>query len=395
MLMNSQLALLTESFTIALADRVRQMKRDGIPVIGLQTGDPDFKTPQPIMDAAYQAMQEGLTHYGNSRGLPALREAIARDIQIKQGITYNPDTEILVTHGAIHAYYVGLQVILNRGDAVLVPDPTWQTHANMVKLLHGQAIRVPALPENDFFPTIEAWRNALTANTHALVINTPCNPTGMVASREYLQQLVDFAVEHDLYIVSDEVYDHLLYEGAKHVSLASLDGAKDRTLLLNSFSKTYAMTGWRIGYLCAPQPVIDNALKASQHSITNIAEFVQRAALVALTNTEAQAAALTMQNAYTRRREMVLALYDRYGATPLNVMPPQGAFYFFLDVRQLGLSANVIAERLLLEQQVAIVPGSAYGDAGEGFLRMTIAAADSDIETGITRILDWVAQLQR
>lgn len=387
--MNNQLKQITQSFTIQLADRVRQLKRDGVPVIGLQTGDPDFNTPQAIIDAAYQAMNDGFTHYSNSRGLPTLREAIAKRTSHHSHVNYEPDTEIIVTHGAIHAYYIGLQAILNPNDEVLVPDPSWQTHANMVKIVRGIPIRIVGLADNGFFPTLEAWQSAITPQTKAIVINTPCNPTGSVASRDYLQALVNLAIEHDLFIISDEVYDNLLY-GVEHVSLASIDGAKDRTLLLNSMSKTYAMTGWRIGYLCAPAHIIDNALKASQHSITNVAEFTQRAALVALTDPSVQADIEMMKAAYAERRLRVLALYDRFGGdTPIDIIEPQGAFYFFLDARQIGLSSNEMAERLLTEAQVALVPGSAYGDAGEGFLRMTTAASLTEVEQGFKTVLDW------
>lgn len=388
--MNEVLAQLSESFTIALADRVRQMKREGIPVIALQTGDPDFKTPREIMDAAYEAMADGFTHYSNSRGLPHLRDAISDKVMRQTKALYEP-SEILVTHGAIHAYYVALQSILNRGDAVLVPDPTWQTHANTVKLLGGEAIRVGGLPENGFFPTIEAWQKAFTPKTKALVINSPSNPTGFVAKRAYLEKLLQFAQANNLYIISDEVYDNLLY-GAEFTSMASLDGAKERLLLLNSLSKTYAMTGWRIGYLCAPREIIDNALKASQYTITNVAEFIQRAAVVALTHEGVEAQSAAFREAYARRREKVLALYDSYESSPIELTAPEGAFYFFLDARKLAIPSEEICERLLNEVHVAVVPGSAYGSAGEGFLRMTIAASDEDVTEGFKRIMDWAGE---
>lgn len=390
--MNYQLDQLTESFTIQLADRVRRMQSQGIPVIGLQTGDPDFDTPRSIIEAAHEAMAAGYTHYSNSRGLPALREAIAARMQNHSHVAYNPVTEILVTQGAIHAYYVGLQAILNPDDEVLLHDPSWQTHANMVKVLRANPVPVAGTVDNGFFPTIEAWQDSITDKTKALVINSPCNPTGSVASEEYLQALVNLAVEHDLYIVSDEVYDNLLY-GRDHISVASISGARERTLLLNSMSKTYAMTGWRIGYLCAPEAIINNALKASQHSITNVAEFIQRAAIVALNDPTVAQEVHIMQKAYTRRRELVLSLYDAYGDTPIELNEPEGAFYFFIDARKLGLSSNEIAERLLVEAQVALVPGSAYGAMGEGFLRMTTAALDKDIEQGFKTLLEWASAL--
>jgi aspartate aminotransferase len=388
--MNDALAQLSESFTIALADRVRQMKREGIPVIALQTGDPDFKTPREIMDAAYEAMADGFTHYSNSRGLPHLRDAISDKVLRQTKTLYEP-SEILVTHGAIHAYYVALQSILNVGDAVLVPDPTWGTHANTVKLLHGEAIRVVGLPENGFFPTLEAWQKAVTPETKALVINSPSNPTGFVAKRDYLEKLLAFAKANDLYIISDEVYDNLLY-GAEFTSMAALEGAKERLLLLNSLSKTYAMTGWRVGYLCAPEEIIDNALKASQYTITNLAEFIQRAAVVALTHEGVEAQTQAFREAYARRRELVLAIYDSYESSPIEVTAPEGAFYFFLDARNLGMPSEEMSERLLTEEHVAVVPGSAYGNAGEGFLRMTIAASDEEVAEGFRRIMDWAGK---
>lgn len=387
--MNNQLDRITQSFTIKLADRVRGLQRDGVPVVGLQSGDPDFDTPQPIIDAMKDALDAGYTHYSNSRGLPALRKAISAKTASHSGVAYDPASEILVTHGAVHAYYTGLQAVMNPGDSVLVPDPSWQTHANMVKVLRGTPIRVAGTPENDFFPTMDAWREAITETTVAIIINTPCNPTGTVAERDYLQALVNLVTEHDLYIIADEVYDHLLY-GREHVSVASLDGAKERTLLLNSFSKTYAMTGWRIGYLCAPEAIITSALKASQHSVTNIAEFTQRAAIVALTDASVQADVVRMVNAYAKRRDLVKAVYADFGNTPVKLNDPQGAFYFFIDVRALGMPSTTIAERLLKEAHVALVPGSVYGEAGEGFLRMTTAASEAEVKAGIMGLLQWV-----
>lgn len=388
--MNEQLRQITESFTVALSDRVRQLRSEGVPVIALAAGDPDFHTPEPIINAATQAMLRGATHYSNSRGLPALREAVAARVQRMSGAVYNPEREVLITHGAIHAYHTALHAVLNPGETVLIPDPSWQTHANMVRLLGGEVSAVAGLPENQFLPTMDAWKQALRPRTRALVLNTPGNPTGTVAPRAYLQQVVNFALENDLYIISDEVYDALLY-GAEHVSIASFPEAHERTLLVNSLSKTYAMTGWRIGNLCAPAPVIDNALKSSQYTITNVAEFVQHGAIFALTDPAMQQATVAMREAYARRRAAVLAIYDRYGETPIELVEPQGAFYFFIDIRKLGISSNQAAERILNEKHVALVPGSAYGDAGEGFLRLTTAASDEDVSEGFRRLMDWAA----
>lgn len=389
---NERVTAVTESFTIAFADRVRKLKAGGIDIIGLQTGDPDFDTPPEIVEAAAKAMRDGLTHYGESRGMPALREAIAARLAREHGASYDPGTEILATHGAIHAYYSALQSILNPGDEVLVPDPVWPTHANMVRLLGGKAVRVASTPEDGFLPTLDEWERSVSPRTRALVINSPNNPTGTVADGEYLQALNQFAAQHNLYVVSDEVYDSLLYDGAQHVCFSALPGAKARTLLVNSLSKTYAMTGWRVGYLYAPKALINQALKVSQHSITNLAPFVQKAAAFALTDPAMADATRQMVVGYARRRELVMRLWREAGANPVKVEAPQGAFYFFLDVRALNTPSIDIAERLLDEAHVAVVAGSAYGACGEGFLRMTIAASDEDIEAGFRAILNWAAK---
>ncbi len=388
---NAALAGISESFTIALADKVRQLKTAGRQVIALQTGDPDFATPTPIVEAAHRALLAGQTHYADSRGSIALRRAIADKIYRHAGSAYDPANNVLVTHGAIHAYYVALQAILSPGDEVLIPDPAWQTHAQLVRVLHGVPVRVPALAEYGFMPTFEAWAAALSHRTIALVINSPNNPTGGVAAAEYLMQIAQFAEAHDLYIISDEVYDHLLYDGRTHASAARY--AQARTLLVNSFSKTYAMTGWRVGYLAAPPDVIDLALKASQYSITNVAAFVQAGALEALTNPAIDAEVQAMVDAYARRRALVMEILSERPSAPVSASLPAGAFYVFLDARRLGLPTNAIAARLLDEAGVAIVPGAAYGSYGEGFLRMTIAASDAEIAAGLSAILTWAQSL--
>jgi aspartate aminotransferase len=386
--LNHQFELIRQSATVAMADRILALKASGESVIGLQVGDPDFGTPPAVLEAASRAMQAGLTHYGPSSGDPGLREAIAAKLLRDEGVAYDPGTEILATHGGIHAYYTALQAILNPGDEVLIPDPSWATHANMVVMLRGKVIRVPAPAEHGFIPPLAAWEQALTPKTRALVLNYPSNPTGAYPTREYLQALQAFAQVHDLWIVSDEVYGSL-YFGERPTSAAAVEGAKERTLLVNSLSKSYAMTGWRVGYLAAPAPVIANALKASQNSITCLAPFVQKAAAFALRDPAVQEATAQMRSAYARRRGLVLRIARELGSTKVLVAPPQGAFYFFLDLRPLRRSSVEICERLLEEAKVGLVPGSAFGAQGEGFVRMTIAASDEDVATGFRKIIAW------
>jgi aspartate/methionine/tyrosine aminotransferase len=386
--LNTQFELIRQSATVAMADRILALKASGKNIIGLQVGDPDFGTPLAVMEAALSAMRSGLTHYGPSRGYPDLRNAVAQKLLRDEGVSYDPDTEILITHGGIHAYYLAMQSILSPGDDVLIPDPSWATHSNMAIMLRGNVIRVPAPAENGFIPLFDSWQKALTPKTRVIVLNYPSNPTGAFPSREYLQNLQDFAATYNLWIVSDEVYGSLYYE-EKPTSAGALEGAKDRTILVNSLSKSYAMTGWRVGFLAAPKRVIEHALKAGQNSITCVAPFIQKAAAFALTDPSIQMVTAEMRAAYSRRRDLVLRIARELESDRVNVIPPQGAFYFFLDLRGLNMSSVEMCERILEEEGVGLVPGSAFGEQGEGFIRMTIAASDEDVEAGFRKIIEW------
>src|SRR5688572_12376816 len=335
--LNLQFELIRQSATVAMGDRIMALQASGKNIIALQMGDPDFGTPVAVVDVALKAMQNGFTHYGPSRGFLDLRKAVANKLLRDEGMTYNPETEILITHGGIHAYYLAMQSVLNPGDDVLVPDPTWATHVNMATMLRGNVIRVPAPAENGFIPFFESWDKALTSKTRVIVLNYPSNPTGAYPSRGYLQKLQGFAKEHDLWIVSDEVYGSLYYD-EKPTSAAAIDGAKERTLLVNSLSKSYAMTGWRVGFLAAPARVIENALKAGQNSITCVAPFIQKAAAFALTDPAIQQVTAEMRAGYARRRELVMRISHEMESDKVVVTPPQGAFYFFLDLRPLKMS---------------------------------------------------------
>ncbi len=386
--LNTQFELIRQSATVAMADRIHALKAAGEDIVGLQVGDPDFATDPAVLDVAFKAMQAGLTHYGPSRGTQELLAAVAKKLARDERLTYDPASEILITHGGIHAYYTAMQSILNPGDDVLIPDPSWATHTNLAIMLRGNVIRVPAPAENGFIPSFESWDTALTPRTRVIVLNYPSNPTGVYPTRAYLQQLQDFAASHDLWIVSDEVYGSLYYD-EKPTSAAVLEGAQERTLLVNSLSKSYAMTGWRVGFLAAPARVIENALKAGQNSITCVAPFIQKAAAFALTDPAIQQVTAQMRAAYARRRELVIRLSHELECDKVLVTPPQGAFYFFLDLRPLKMSSAEICERILDEAGVGLVPGSAFGEQGEGFVRMTIAASDEDVEAGFRKIVAW------
>jgi aspartate/methionine/tyrosine aminotransferase len=386
--LNQQFELIRQSATVAMGDRILALKASGKNIVALQTGDPDFGTPTAIMDVAFKSMQAGNTHYGPSRGTPELRKAVATKLSRDEGVEYNPETEILITHGGIHAYYLAMQSILNPGDDVLIPDPTWATHSNMAIMLRGNVIRVPAPAENDFIPYFEAWEKALTPKTKVIVLNYPSNPTGMFPSKEYLINLQDFAKANNLWVVVDEVYGSLYYD-EKPTSAAAIDGAKERTLLVNSLSKSYAMTGWRVGYLAAPQAIIENAIKAGQNSITCVAPFIQKAAAFALTDSAIQEETAKMRTAYKKRRDLVIRLSHELESEKVKIIEPKGAFYFFLDMRALNMPSVEMCEKILEEYGVGLVPGSAFGKEGEGFIRVCIAASDADVEEGLRKIVEW------
>jgi len=386
---NLQLEQIQQSPTVEMADRVSALKSSGRKIIGLQTGDPDMVTPQAILDVAFRAMRDDFTHYAPSRGFPELRNAVTLKLERDNGVKYDQEAEILVTHGGIHAYYSALQAILNPGDEVLLPDPTWATHANMVTVLRGCVVRVPAPAGNGFIPPLEAWERGLSPKTKAIVINYPSNPTGVFPSRDYLANLQELAAAHHLWVVSDEVYENLFYTPDHPTCAAAFPETKARTILVGSLSKTYAMTGWRVGYLAAPVHVIENALKVGQHSITCVAPFVQKAAAFALSDPCMQIEAAEMRAIYARRRELVLEISREHGDSSIRLAPPQGAFYFFLDFRSLNIPSLEICERLLSEAGVGLVPGMAFGQQGEGFVRMTIAASDAEVEAGLRAILRW------
>ncbi len=394
LMLNRQLTQIKESATVALADRVRKLIADGQPVVALQTGDPDFSTPEPIIEAGYRAIKEGLTHYANSRGLPELREAIAQKIKTDNDGVYSPTTEILVTNGGVHSYYCAIKAIANPGDEIIIPDPAWMTHVNTVAMLGCVPITAPSYAENDFWPSLTDIERRITPKTKAIVINSPNNPTGAVASHDYLANVVELAKRHDVYVISDEVYEYIIYDGLKHVSIASFRNEYDKIIIINSFSKSYAMTGWRIGYMAAPGEVISHALKASQNTITNVAAFIQKAALCALTDPQVKPIVQQMYAQYEKRRNNALQILKAEN-TRIDVFIPKGAFYLFIDIHNLGLDSLTLAERLLSEAKVSMVPGSVYGKCGEGYLRMTLAAYDGVIKQGIIGLIDWIDNHQK
>jgi aspartate/methionine/tyrosine aminotransferase len=389
-LYNRNLLNVVQSGTVALADKVRKLEAGGRTIIPLHTGDPDFPTPEPIIKAAYEAIRSGFTHYSNSRGLEELRIAISENLISKGSIPYSPSDEILITHGAIHAYYIALSTIAEPGDEFIMQGPTWMTHFNTVRLVGGVPVFAEGRVENNFRVSPDDLESKITSRTKAIIINSPSNPTGGIYTSQELKKIVDITLKHHLYLIADEVYDRiLLNEQLEFTSLASFPEIRDRLLLCNSFSKTFAMTGWRIGFLCADNKLISQALKISQCSITNIAPFIQKAALVALTDKSIPASVDSMIKEYRLRANLVMNIAEKYSDSPVRIKMPQGAFYFFVNIAGLNRgNSQITAEMLLDEISVAAVPGSVFGPGGEGYLRLTVAASRDNVLEGFNRLLN-------
>jgi aspartate aminotransferase len=371
----------TESATLAVSNKARAMARQGIDVIDLGGGDPDFITPAHIRAAAERAMHAGDTHYVNSRGTPELLSALADKLQRENGLTYDPATEILVAPGGKQAIYETVMALVGPGDEVVIPEPAWVSYVPCVQLAGATPVPVDLPADANWTLRREALEAAVTPRTRLIIINSPSNPTGHVLRPAEMQAIADVAAAHDLLVLSDEIYEHLLYDGHRHVSFGTLPGMADRTLTINGFSKSYAMTGWRVGYVAARREIISQIFKVHSHSVTCATSFAQAGAVAALTGP--QDCIAEMLAAYTRRRALIT---DGFNAIPGLACPPiEGAFYGFVDVRGSGLDSATFATRLLDAAHVAVTPGVAFGAAGEGFVRLSFANSDDLLARAVDR----------
>lgn len=382
--MNPKLAEIKQSITVSTADMAREVESQGKHVIKLQTGDPDFATPDAIVEAAYSALKAGHTHYVASRGLPELRQAIADKLSRENNLDYDSTSEVLVTHGGIHAVFAAINALIDTGDEVLIIDPSWMPYVSCTLIAGGKPVRIATDPQEGFRLHIKQIKAHLSQRTRLLILNTPCNPTGVILSAEELQELAELVKRHNLYVIADEVYEKLVYDNHKHVSFASLPGMSERTVTINSFSKTYAMTGWRVGYLAARPKLVEQILKISQYSITNVAPFVQKAAIVALTHPKVQAFVGVMRKTYDKRRKR--AIKELGAIQGIRTVVPQGAFYFMVDISGFCRDSIKFANRFLEKEFVAVVPGVGFGQCSEGFIRITFAADEKQIMEGIARL---------
>lgn len=352
-------------------------------VISLGIGEPDFDTPEHIKEYAKEALDRGMTHYGPNAGLPMLREAIARKLKKQNGIDADPKSEIMVLVGANQAFIMGLATFLRDGEEVLIPSPMFVSYAPAVVLAGGKPVEVPTYEENEFRLNVDDLKKYVSEKTRALIINSPSNPTGAVLTKKDLEEIADFAVEHDLMIFSDEVYEHFVYDGAKNYSIASLDGMFERTITINGFSKTFAMTGWRLGFVAAPAWVVEKMARFQMYNATCPVTFAQYAAAKALDDPRSWKAVEEMRNEYDRRRNLV---WKRLNEMGLPTVKPKGAFYIFPRIRDTGLTDKEFSELMLKEARVAVVPGSAFGKAGEGYIRISYATAYEKLEEAMDRM---------
>jgi len=351
-------------------------------VVRLEVGEPDFKTPDNICEAAKKVLDEGHIHYTSSFGMLDLRQALARKLKKDNEIDADPETEIVVTAGASCGVNIAILSTIDLGDEVLIPDPSWPHYEACVTLAGGVAVHYPLLEKNQFRPDVEDIRRRITRKTKMVVINSPSNPTGSLMEKRDVEAIAEMAKEHDLLVLSDEVYDKIVYDELRHISIASLSDMKERVITINSFSKTYAMTGWRLGYAVAKQEIAAEMAKLNLYSNSCPSLISQRAGITALS--DPQDAVLMMVKEYERRRnEIVKGLNEIEGITCVK---PEGAFYVFPNVSSLGMSSQDVAMFILKKAKVSTVPGSGFGKYGEGHLRLSYSTSIENIVEALARI---------
>ena len=357
-------------------------------VISLGVGEPDFSTPWVIRKAAINVLERRHIVYGPNKGVAPLRKAISARIEKKHGVEYDPDSEIIVTVGGSEAIDLTLRGLIDPGDEVLVVEPCFVCYAPLVELAGGVPVSVPTKIENNFKLTIDDLEGRITERTKLLILPYPNNPTGAIMTREDLEPVADLLRSTDIMVLTDEIYSELTY-GRKHFSIIELDGMAERTIYVNGFSKAYAMTGWRLGYVAGPEPVITHIAKIHQYGIMCSPYISQNAAVEALNTCDSEI--IKMADEYNARRRYLVSEFNRLGLTCFN---PEGAFYVFPCIRSTGLSSEEFCERLLYEEKVAAVPGSAFGGSGEGYIRISYAYSLKHLMEAISRIERFLGKLE-
>jgi aspartate aminotransferase len=380
----ARLGEITPSLTLAIDSKAKAMKREGIDVLSFSVGEPDFDTPVHIRAAAEAALEQGKTRYGPVAGEPKLREAIAQKLQRDNGLCYGADN-IIVTNGGKQSLYNVIMALVDPGDEVIIPAPYWLSYPEMVKLANGTPVIVNTTIENDFKITPEQLRQAITPKTKILIFNSPSNPTGIVYTPDEVRALAQVVVEHDIWVVADEIYEKILYDGAEHLSIgAASPEAFEKTIVSSGFAKTYAMTGWRVGFLAAPLPLIKAVSTIQGHSTSNVCTFAQYGAIAAYEGS--QDCVKEMVQAFAERRRVILECAD---AIPgFTCAKPNGAFYLFANISKLGIKSLDFCSALLDSHQVAVVPGIAFG--ADDCIRISYATDIDSIRKGFDRISTFV-----
>lgn len=378
----------TESATVAISDRARQLQQEGVNVVNLGGGDPDFDTPQHIQEAGIQAIRQGFTHYVNSKGTPELRKAISAKYQREDGLTYDANNEIIVTASGKVALYIALEALVEPGDEVLVLEPAWVSYRPIIQLLGGVPVGVSLSYENNYEVTAEIIEQSITSKTKLIMINSPNNPTGRVLSDAELTNIARVAAKYDLWVLADDIYEKIIYDGRTQKTFAAMPNMQERTIVVNGMSKAYAMTGWRLGYLAGPAAITAEILKVQQHLVTCAASFTQVAGVAALEG--GYECVTTMVAEYDKRRKAITAaLNDIPGVRcPL----PEGAFYLFPHVNYKGMNSLELGQYLLDVAHVAVTPGVAFGNAGEGCVRLTYATSMANLQEAVKRIKHALSQ---
>lgn len=358
-------------------------------IISLGVGEPDFPTPWHVRDEAIYAIQKGKTFYTSNAGLMELREAIADEVKLKTQTSYNPKTEIIVTCGGSEAIDLALRSTINPGDEVIYCIPAYVTYVSCIKLADGIPVEIHLKEENQFRLTADQLRAAITPKSKILMLNYPNNPTGAIMEKEDLEAIADLIIEHDLLVITDEIYSELTYLDKPHASVISIPGMRERTIYMNGFSKAYAMTGWRLGYLCAPDYLTKHMAKVHQATIMAVSTISQFAGIEALRN--GQADIDQMRESYNqRRRYLVLSLREM----GLPCFEPLGAFYVFPNISQFGMTSEEFAMKLIEDQHLAVIPGSVFGDSGEGFVRISYAYSMNQLRVAMARLAKFIEKLQ-
>lgn len=382
----------------ALSGKVKQIKPSGIrkffdivsemdDAISLGVGEPDFDTPWHIREEGIYSLEKGRTFYTSNAGLSELKIEISKYLDRRFDLKYDPSDEIMITVGGSEAIDGALRAMLDAGDEVILPQPSYVSYEPCIVLADGVPVIVELKEENDFKLTREQLEKAVTDKTKILIMPFPNNPTGAIMTKEELQPIVDFVIEQDLFVISDEIYSELTYSG-NHVSIGAFPGMKERTIVINGFSKSYAMTGWRLGYACGPKVILKQILKIHQFAIMCAPTTSQYAAIEALRHGDDDVE--KMRDEYDRRRRFLLNAFDEMG---IECFEPYGAFYMFPSIKKFGMSSDEFATRLLKEEKIAVVPGTAFGDCGEGFLRISYAYSIDDLKAALERIGRFIEKL--